>query len=367
VQNVQRRHPSDSGRGAPADKTVVLHVGAPKTGTTYLQQVMWRNRHRLAERGIGYPLASAREHFAATMDLRRAAWGGRHDPAWDGAWEQVAARTRDWPGTRVVISNELLGAATAEQIDRAMASVQPAQVEVVFTARDLARQLPSEWQEQVRHNKAVALDDMLDDLVALGDTAELPPEAMFWRLHDPVRVLRPWAEAVGADHVRLVTVPPSGAPRDLLWRRFADAIGVDPAGLDLDVGDANPSLGLVEAELLRRTNELLRSTGTASNPGQRRYLVRQVLGHRSERRTIALPPRHAAWARKRSAEVVDGIRVAGYHVIGDLADLHPSAAVSAEEPNSVTERELLDAALDALAGLLARPAPSAAPANRGSS
>ena len=367
MEDVQRHHPDDSGRGAPAGKTVVLHIGAPKTGTTYLQQVLWHNRKRLAEQGVGYPFTSAREHFAATMDLRQARWGGRHDPAWDGAWERVAGRVREWPGARAVISNELLGAATADQIARAVAAVQPAQVEVVFTARDLARQLPSEWQEQVRHNKAAGLDEMLDDLVALSDTSDLPPDAMFWRLHDPLRVLRPWADAVGAGHVLVVTVPPPGAPHDVLWRRFATAIGVEPAGFELGVGDANPSLGLVEAELLRRTNEVLHAAPMNANPAQRRYLVRQVLGHRTGRRSIALPPRHAAWARTRSAEVVEGIRAAGYHVVGDLADLLPAAPVPSGEPNGITERELLDAAIDALAGLLARPAPSEAHANRGSS
>jgi hypothetical protein len=366
VEDVQRRHPSDSGRGTPTGKTVVLHIGAPKTGTTYLQQILWRNRDRLAADGIGYPFTSARQHFAATMDLRQASWGGHHDPAWDGVWDEVAGRTRDWPGRGVVISNELLGAAQPDHVKRAVESVQQASVEVVFTARDLARQLPSEWQEQVRHNKAVGLDEMLDELVALSNSPELPPDAMFWRLHDPIRVLRPWADAVGADHIHVVTVPPAGAPRDVLWRRFAEALRVDPAGFDLDAGETNPSLGLIEAEVLRRLNELLRGSAGEANPNQRRYLVRQVLARHADRRAIVLPPRHAEWAQARSAELVDGIRSAGYHVIGELADLLPTTG-TAEKPNDISERELLDAALDALAGLLARPAPSAAHANRGSS
>ena len=332
---------------------MILHVGAPKTGSTFLQTALWRNRERLAARGIGYPFTSAREHFAAAMDLRQARWGGRHDPAWDGVWDQVAMRTRDWPGRSVVISNELLGPTPPARIAHAVASVQPAQVEVVFTARDLARQLPSEWQEQVRHNTSTSLDDMIDGLVALSDATELPPNAMFWRLHDPIRVLRPWADAVGADHIHVVTVPPPGAPRDLLWQRFAEAIRVEPSGFDLALANTNPSLGLVETELLRRTNELLRATSADANPQQRRYLVRRILRSRSDQRPISLPPRHAAWARVRSAELIEGIRAAGYHVIGDLADLQPATPTVPGEPNEVTEPEVLDAAIDAIAGLLA--------------
>lgn len=34
---------------------IYLHIGAPKTGTTYLQNVLWRNRERLRTDGLLYP------------------------------------------------------------------------------------------------------------------------------------------------------------------------------------------------------------------------------------------------------------------------------------------------------------------------
>jgi hypothetical protein len=207
---------------------------------------------------------------------------------------------------------------------------------------------------------------MVDELVTLSDVEDLPPGAMFWRLHDPVRVLRPWAAAVGAEHVHVVTVPPPGAPPETLWRRFAEAAGVPADGVDLDVEAVNPSLGLVEAELLRRTNARLQSGELRANPAQRRYLVRRVLGEHADRRRIVLPDRHAGWVRDRSARIVAGVRAAGYHVVGDLADLEPELGTGSE-PNEVSDRELLDLAVDALAGMLARPAPSEASSNRGNS
>src|SRR3954452_7154638 len=70
VEDVQRRHPSGSEPGSAASTTAVLHIGAPKTGTTFVQQVLWHNRARLAEKGVDYPFTGPREHFAATMDLR---------------------------------------------------------------------------------------------------------------------------------------------------------------------------------------------------------------------------------------------------------------------------------------------------------
>ncbi len=44
-----------SAAGAGRRRRIVLHIGSPKCGSTYLQQVMLSNRTRLARRGIGYP------------------------------------------------------------------------------------------------------------------------------------------------------------------------------------------------------------------------------------------------------------------------------------------------------------------------
>jgi hypothetical protein len=347
------RAPRADTSGSPG-KRVVVHIGAPKSGTTYLQQVLWKNRDVLGANGIGYPLEAPREHFAATMDLREMTWGGRRDPEWDGAWDRIAERAREWPGPCVVISNELLGGANPGQIQRAVSSLQPAEIRIVFTARDLARQLPSDWQEQVKHTHAVTFDEFVDDLVANGIAARAPFGPMFWGLHDPVRVLPPWADVVGADHVYVVTVPPHGEARDALWRRFASVLDLDPESCDLDVEDANPSLGAVEAELLRRTNERAdRNQPRIYRQHLRRRLIGEVLSGRPGRAPIALPDRHLDWVRKRSQELIDGVRDAGYAVVGDLMDLQPAPATSgAVDPAGISEAALLDAALDALAGLL---------------
>jgi hypothetical protein len=340
--------------GGHATQSAVLHVGAPKTGSTFLQQVLWHNREVLASAGVGYPLEEEREHFAATMDLREMTWGGSRDPAWDGAWERIATRMRDWPGHTAVFSNELLGGATHEQIFRAVRSVSPAEVEVVFTARDLARQLSSDWQEQVKHTHAVSFDDFVDDLVAHGLDATPPFGPMFWGLHDPVHVLRPWAEVVGADHVYVVTVPHAGAPRDTLWRRFADRLHVDPQQCNLDLAKANPSLGAVEAELLRAINE--RADGMPArnyDDALRGRLIEDVLQGRSVRAPIALPERHLDWVRKRSQELIDGLRDAGFRVVGNLSDLEPVVPVQgAVDPAHVDQAVFLDTALDTLASLI---------------
>jgi hypothetical protein len=343
----------------PHGKTVFLHVGAPKTGTTFLQRVLWHHRPVLADAGVLYPMEDEGEHFDAAMDLRALAWGGEWDPKWEGAWERVAGRARAWEGPRVVISNELLGGASAAQARQAVASLQPADVRVVFTARDLARSLPSDWQEQVKHTHTVALHDFVDALVTQGLDAPAPFGEMFWGLHDPAHVLPSWAEVVGPERVHVVTVPQDGSPRDVLWRRFAGVVGLDPDRYDTELGQGNTSLGTVEAELLRRANargDLGRRLGPHYDALVRVHLVEGVLAARPDPARIPLPPAHEAWVAWRSDEVVAALRTAGYRVEGDLAELTPVTRDRSGErdPAEVTDRELLDASLDALSGLLMR-------------
>lgn len=346
-------------RDPRVDKTVFLHVGAPKTGTTYVQNVLWNNREALAADGILYPLRKPKEHRIASLDLQRRGWGGRRDPAWEGTWDRMAARVREWSGDRAVISNELLGGATPEQARRAVATLQPAEVHVVFTARDLARQLVSDWQEQVKHTHTVSSERFIDDLVQYELDAPEPFGRMFWGLHDAVRVLGNWGAAVPPERIHLVTVPQPDAPSGLLWERFTSVTGIDPQRYDTRVQRTNTSMGIVETELLRRVNMALgKSLGRRYDALARRLLAETVLAGRRDSTRIRLPQEYYSWAVDRTKEIITGVEAAGYEVVGDLDELIPLPQ-HGETPRSddVQSPELLDAAVDAVVGLLQHSAP----------
>ena len=124
-----------------------LHIGEPKTGTTFLQQVMWGNRAELAAQGVALPGHHPQDHYRASQDLRGIE-KLPSDPAgsWTGEWEILAEQAKRAP-TAAVISHELFSAADAGQAERAVRSLQPAEVHVVLTVRDMATLLPAEWQE----------------------------------------------------------------------------------------------------------------------------------------------------------------------------------------------------------------------------
>src|SRR5580704_3647447 len=144
---------------------VLLHIGEPKTGTTFLQHVMWRNRDELSAQGVVLPGHHPQDHFRASQDLR----GIQKLPSdptgsWTGEWEILARQALQAPQA-AVISHELFAAADAEQAGRAVRSLRPAQVHVVITVRDIATLLPAEWQETVKHRNSRGWEDWLADVI----------------------------------------------------------------------------------------------------------------------------------------------------------------------------------------------------------
>ena len=147
---------------AAQPRKVIVHVGAPKTGTSFLQDLLFTHREVLAEQGILYPADRFDAHFLAALDLMELQWGGLEKQA-VGAWDRLAEQVRGWTGT-VVVSHEILATASPAQVSRAFESFGDCEVHVLASARDLVRQIPAEWQENVKHRRVVGYRDFLDKI-----------------------------------------------------------------------------------------------------------------------------------------------------------------------------------------------------------
>jgi hypothetical protein len=308
----------------PSDDRAYLHIGAPKTGTTFLQQVLWSNRKALSETGVLYPYRGPNEHFHAMLDVRQLRWGGAPPDRFAGAWERVAKRVREWDGGTALLTNEVLAGASTETIQRIVESLQPYDVHVVFTARDLARQMVSDWQEHIKHKHTPTLEDFVTDLREFGLHAPPPFGEMFWGLHDAAHVLTRWASVIPAEHIHLVTIPSTGGPVDMLWQRFCLVTGLDPDAFELPTARANRSVGLAEAELLRRINKHVKQLDEHGYDVFVRQRLAQLLAGRSA--NPALPTAHHEWVMERSHELVSALEPQGFDVVGDLKELIPDLA-----------------------------------------
>jgi hypothetical protein len=332
---------------------VYLHIGAPKTGTTYLQDVLWSNQAALSRRGVLCWGHGPSAHFHAAQDLRGRYFRGHQDPRVRGTWERLARAARQWSGHTVLISHEILAGCDADEAQRAVDSLRPHEVHVLYTARDLGRQIPAMWQESVKNGRVMPYRAYLRTLQS--ERPELVGR-IFWRHQDVPQVLQRWGAAVPAERIHVVTVPPPAAEAGLLWQRFCAATGLDPQGLDATgaSGGDNISLGLAEAELLRRLNQRLK--GQLSWPEHeallKRFLARDVLTPRAGTARTGVPEKDRGWVTERSRAHVEALRDGGYDVVGSLSDLVPDFADHPDTRPDPGAGDVLDSAVDALAVLL---------------
>lgn len=315
-----------------------LHVGTAKSGTSYLQDLWWQHRDALRGRGLLLPGGTTRDHFhAAALVKGMDAIVERLDDQRRGTWERLVAETREWPGD-VLISHEHFSDSPADAAARALAGLAGAadEVHLILTVRDLARVLPSAWQQRVKQGARQPFGAFLATVRRERD------DQKFWRYQDVPGILDRWTVGLDPAHVHLVVVPPSGAPRDELWRRTGAVLGVDVADLDTEARRTNVSLGIVEAELLRRVNaEIPREQRTVDLTRLTRGdFTRGLLADSAPREPFVLPVEHLAWVRERSEAVVATLRERSYDVVGDLADLLPAEPGPGRTPDEVGDAEV---------------------------
>ena len=340
-------------------RTVHLHVGVAKTGTTFLQRVLFAHRELLAKHGVLYPGDRPASHFYASLDLRGATFQGHEYDGVTGAWDRLAQEVRAYPGS-AVISHETLARTSPDRIRQAVASFGPADIRVVVTARDLGRQLPAVWQERIKNRNQQTYADFLESVLSQRQTEEFT--GGFWAAQRVPDVVRRWCEAVGPEHVSLVTVPPPDADPQELWRRFAAATGLPNLGYDLDLESRNTSLGVVEAELLRRLNG---DFATLSWP-QYEHRIKRVFAERTLARLgssprITVPTTWHSEVKALSETAVEQLRATEVAVVGDLADLLPTLDDRPSSSRPVQEQELLELACRLVLDYAERPVPAPRP------
>ena len=334
---------------------VFLHIGEPKTGSTFLQQVIWRNRATLAAQGVVLPGHHPQDHFRASQDLRGLKKLAS-DPAgsWTGEWDILARQSKQAPRA-AVISHELFSAADDEHARQAVSSLQPAEVHLVLTARDMASLLPAEWQESVKHRNARGWEDWLADVIDRESVSPDRRQWWFWRVHDTLQVLQVWSRYIPADRIHVMTTPHRGASPDLLWRRFAGLLEVDPDSVDISRARANASLGLTETEFLRRLNAEL--SGEIPDWFYM-WTIKEGLAHaslaaRPAGQRLVLPPERHAWAGEYAETLIAGLRDAGYDLVGDVAELRPQDPAGVPvDPADQPAGDVLDVAIQATAALV---------------
>jgi hypothetical protein len=262
---------------------LILHIGLQKSGTTYLQELIARGAGELAAAGIVYPVTPSDKQRRRTDNHEWATYGllGQEYPwvskqraeAEKDAWktlERQVARTKE----TVLLSAEALSVIRTPAIRTLLKRLKYDDIEIVVTARSLNRSLPSLWQQHVRNGRRLGFERYLE---MLGEQRSLPEARIeedgdlhLWRAFAIGRLVRRWAREAGTSRVRVVTSP--GRPPELLWARFAEAIGVPGFTFKADDAAAKPvhtGLTAPEAVVLTSLNSALITAGWTTDRARR--------------------------------------------------------------------------------------------------
>jgi len=312
---------------------VFWHVGLPKSGSTYLQQIVWDNRDLLASGGLTVPGRGHRDHLWAALDLSEVEHLARRNPQAPGAWGRIVEEVRRAPGD-VLLTHEFFCGAQAEQVRRAVADLAPAEVHVLVTARDAAGLLAAGWQESVKNGGKETLAQVAG--------RERGSEFSWWTW-DLAGVLERFGVAVPPERIHVLPLPDRSEDPDQLWTNFARVLGVR-ARVTVPRGAVNQSLGLVQVETLRRLNHHLTGVWSARNRGVwiRGHLAEHCLAAQSGER-LRLDEDLLAACRTRSERAVDLITARGIDVVGDLERLRVGEVSAGRTVDSVQDSEVVDA------------------------
>lgn len=332
-----------------------MHVGCSKTGTSSLQAGLWMSVDSLAAEGVGLPYVGRPAHIAGL--LRPLGWrpvegfAGEHRAR---ALTKVPVTIRETPGEVLLISNEDLAEVRPEDVDAIAALCDEAGVDlhVVLTVRDWAQQLPSDYQQFLKHRLADSYPDFLSDVrERRGAWAD-----QFWRRQDPVDILGRWGRAADPDRTHVIVVPSYSQDPEGVFNLMGEVVGFRSAAVARPKGSVNASFGVVESEVFRRVNAAL---GDRLPDYKRDYTeaVRRPFAHgvlaRSASPKLTLPPEHLGWVQDVARRTVDTIRGRGYRVHGDLDALVPDES-SARPLPAYDETAVAEASITALANYAAQ-------------
>lgn len=335
--------------------SLTVHIGARKTGTTFVQRALQARHAQLLEHGILYPTHyrpgnGDYNHVAAVYDVMREA--GRSAGRWQdlalGTHQSLADEVNAHEGPAIISAEALSGLPLTDI--RTFLAPFAGEIRVIATARDLGRVLPSSWQQHIRNTHTDSFSDWLimraEQRADGAATWESGDRYTFWRMFAYGELVKRWSAVVGDAQMHIVTAPERGAPTSVLWQRFCEAADL-PSEFSEDVPvipavTANTGSTAAEAEFLLAFNERGRELNIDRRDLKRmqRETIALLLERSDRGAPLLLPESWLDEVREWARSDVSDLRRCAVKVHGDLAELEvkdSSAGLTAVSPQEVAE------------------------------
>lgn len=229
-------------------RSLLIHAGAGKTGTTALQVFFEEHRDWLAGHGLHYPTGPTPPSGGSGIISGNGVWLYRY--LTDGRFgDEFWAQLRDAPPELdVLISSELLAHGTPERITALKADLarEGFELKVVYLVRNPDAWMLSAYQQLVkRHGLAKTFEEFCD-----------------WYPLEFPRTIKKY-EAIIGDNLRVLSY--EAGKRDLVPYFARTVLGIAEPPPPSQVDSINRSLTRLELEVLQGANALLSGTGLTDN------------------------------------------------------------------------------------------------------
>jgi len=255
----------------PTPRQVVLHVGLPKTGTTYLQEGFVRHREALLGCGVSYP-TFGQEHLAGHHNL---ALHLRGMPVVNADYGDLSAEDalrralNEDAHANVLLSSEGFSALGAGGVTTLLRAIEGCEPRVVVYLRRRSQLIISSWQEAVKHGSPLGLLEYVASRILESGARMLRFE----------QVLTNIAQAFGREAMRVIVYDhllEDGV--DIMDHFTSTILGLDNFAASRDrATKSNQSVGAAQLEVVRAVNQLLLVRGGSPSIEQTSSLQRLLM------------------------------------------------------------------------------------------
>jgi hypothetical protein len=312
----------------------IVHVGQMKSGTTFIQNTLARNRDRLLERHILYPGTRINQQHACYGLCGEDIYWVTDPQSWQWLAGSLLDEIHEYSGD-VIISSEALSCMNESGIERFVDRLGGID-QIIVTVRNLPSTILSAWQQSIKRGGQETLSSFFDRLRETRSASE-----GLWRNYSFGNTAKWWSEY---GEVNLIVVESFEKEQLANVVLMAAGIhGVDFAPAKMGAEERNVSLRWEDVELLRRMNAFSDEVPEAEKEAFRGYLLTNLFFPATEAGAgsrIPFPEIQLQSVQNWAREEIEKIP-ASTHVHGDI-DVMKSADFAAAAPSESWEVDVVE-------------------------
>jgi hypothetical protein len=294
----------------------VIHIGAPKCGSTALQSAFYQNRDALHSEGVTY-IGESSHWINAAKAVTEVAdrISGKNPPI--SEWERLLREVRAVTSGTALISSEWFSAAKEGSVQRIVNDLDAKRLHAVLVIRPLTSTLPSAWQQGLKLGGRQGLSEWLDTIL---NNTEDPRSKRVWLKHRYDRIAQRWVAELGRERVTVVVANESDPA--FIFTAFGQILGLTQGTLSAPPKRTNPSLSAFEADVLAELNKIYFERG-GTMYAYRSGVLRTFDGYVNSLRDgsiqrSTIPAAALPAVQDLNVAIAGGISKLGCRVIGDL-------------------------------------------------